>query len=189
VRWLWRHHLIRFFAFIGGAQSVVLGGVPLAVIVLAREDFHASSGTIGIVFGGAALGGALGAILGAWLQHRLTLPQAVLGGLWSSALVCPLLALSPTLLVLAVAGALLFLTGPVFDIAQFSYRMARIPDDLQGRVNSLYRMIMWGGEPAGRLAGGVLVQAFGPRVALGAVAVGVALIALCATFAQDLRHA
>jgi predicted MFS family arabinose efflux permease len=137
----------------------------------------------------AALGGAVGAILGAWLQRRLTLPQAVLGGLWGSALVCPFLALSPTLLVLAVAGALLFLTNPVYDIAQFSYRMARIPDDLQGRVNSLYRIIMWGGEPVGRLAVGTLVQAFGPRMTLGAVAAGVALIACSATLTRDVRHA
>lgn len=135
------------------------------------------------------MGGILGALLGAWLEPRLTLTQAVLGGLWSTALVYPLLALGPSLPFLIVAGALLFLTFPVYDIAQFSYRMARIPDALQGRVNSLYRIIMWGGEPLGRLAGGALVQAFGPRVALGAMALGTASIAVAATLNAELRQA
>jgi MFS family permease len=189
VGWLWRRHLIRFFAFVGGAQEVCFSGVPLAIIVLARQEFHASAGVIGLIFGVAAVGGAVGALLGAWGQRRLSLAQAVMGGLWSNALTFPLLALSPNLAVIALVGALLFLTGPVYDIAQFSYRMARIPDDLQGRVNSLYRMIMWGGQPLGRLLGGALVQAFGPRPALGVMAFGVGLIAVAATVNRDVRQA
>jgi MFS family permease len=189
MRWLWRQRLIRFFAFVGGAHSLAFGGVPLAAIVLARQDFHASSSTIGLIFGAVSAGGILGALLGAWLQRRLTLAQAVLGSLWSSVLVYPLLALGPNLSSLAVAGVLLFLTGPTYDIAQFSYRMTRIPDTLQGRVNSLYRILLWGGQPLGRLAGGVLVQAFGPRLALGAMGVGVVMVAVAATLNTELRHA
>jgi predicted MFS family arabinose efflux permease len=126
-------------------------------------------------------------VVGAWLQRRLTLAQAALAGLWSTAFVFPVMALGPNLAVLALAGALLFMVSPAYDIAQFSYRMARIPDALQGRVNSLYRMIMWGGEPVGRLATGALLQAFGPRLTLGVMAVGAGLIAVAAAANGELR--
>ncbi|MGH2443522.1 MAG: MFS transporter [Chloroflexota bacterium] len=189
VAWLWRHPLIRFFALVGGAQGLAIGGAQLAVIVLARNDFHASSAVIGALLGVAAAGGIVGALFSAWLQHRITLPQAVLFGLWSSALVFPLMALGPNLVVVALGAALLYLTDPIWDVAQFSYRMSRIPDALQGRVNSIYRMILWAGVPLGRLGAGAAVQAFGPRAALGAMAVIGGVIALAATFNGELRHA
>ena len=38
-----------------------------------------------------------------------------------------------------------------------SYRQRLIPDDLLGRVNSIYRFFGWGAMPFGALAGGALV--------------------------------
>lgn len=189
MRWLWGHPLIRFFGLIGGVQGLVFSGVPLGAIVLSRQVFHASAATIGLLFGLAAVGGIAGAVIGGWLQTHLTLRQAVLGGVWAGALAFWVLALAPSLLILAVGGALLFFTAPLYDIAQFSYRMTRIPDALQGRVNSLYRVIMWGGQPLGSILSGALIQALGPRTALEIIAAGAIAVALTATLNRNLHRA
>lgn len=189
MRWLWGEPLVRLFALLGGLQGLMFSALPLAVIVLARESFHASPGTIGFLFGLAAVGGIAGAVVGGWLQGRLSLAQAYLGGLWVSSLLMLPFALAPSLAILTGVGALIFFSGPVTDIAQFSYRMTRIPDTLQGRVNSLYRMVMWSGQPLGSVAGGALLQLVGPRVALLTMAGGMLLVAAVATMNSELRHA
>jgi len=49
-----------------------------------------------------------------------------------------------------------------YNVVQFSYRLAIIPDQLQGRVNSVFRLIAFAGEPLGLLLAGLLLQAIGP---------------------------
>ncbi|GAC1369228.1 MAG: hypothetical protein NVS2B12_29470 [Ktedonobacteraceae bacterium] len=35
---------------------------------------------------------------------------------------------------------LTFVTGPIYNVVQMSYCMSIIPDELQGRVNSMFRL-------------------------------------------------
>jgi hypothetical protein len=44
---------------------------------------------------------------------------------------------------------------------QFSYRLALIPDELQGRVNSAFRLISYSLRPVGIALTGVLMQSIG----------------------------
>jgi len=41
---------------------------------------------------------------------------------------------------------------------QFSYRLSLIPDELQGRVNSVFRLLAFGFQPLGWALAGVLIQ-------------------------------
>ncbi|HEY7907711.1 MAG TPA: hypothetical protein VIC60_02510 [Thermomicrobiales bacterium] len=45
------------------------------------------------------------------------------------------------LVALAIMLFLIECVSPAYDTVQFSYRLALIPDALQGRVNSVFRMI------------------------------------------------
>jgi len=68
--------------------------------------------------------------------------------------------------VYVVALALFFeMVGAlVRNIVTVSYRQRRIPDDLLGRVNSIYRFFGWGLMPFGALAAGWIVAAAEPSV-------------------------
>jgi hypothetical protein len=57
-----------------------------------------------------------------------------------------------------------FLCVPVFMATQFSYRLATIPDALQGRVSSVFRLVAFGSMPLGLALTGLLLQRFGPVV-------------------------
>ena len=50
----------------------------------------------------------------------------------------------------------------VRDVTQVSLRQSLTPDRLQGRMNSVFRTVYWGGWPVGNLLGGYLGSAFGP---------------------------
>ncbi len=81
------------------------------------------------------------------------------------------------------------MTPPLYTVVQMSYRLALIPDELQGRVNSVFRLIAFCGQPIGLAITGFLLEAFNPLVtALAFMALQVAITAL-ATVNPHIRHA
>jgi MFS family permease len=60
-----------------------------------------------------------------------------------------------------------------------TYRQHAVPDELRGRVNSVYRMIGWGLIPAGAIIGGLAADSLGLRAPfiLGGIIRAIALIA------------
>jgi len=63
-----------------------------------------------------------------------------------------------------------------------SYRLALTPDELQGRVNSVFRLLSYGSIPVGTAIGGILLNPLGARAELLLIAAGVALCALAVGF-------
>lgn len=61
----------------------------------------------------------------------------------------PLLALASPLLILALSLSSLMLLRQIYAGVQFTYRFSQIPDNLQGRVNSVFRLIALGSTPVG----------------------------------------
>jgi len=72
---------------------------------------------------------------------------------------------------------------------QFGYRLALIPDQLQGRVNSVFRLIAYGSEPVGLAVTGILLQAFGPITTVLVLFVPQFILSFAAMFNKGLRNA
>jgi len=160
VSWLWQQPLIRFMAFVTGILNFVFSASTLIVIIAAKE-MGGSADDIGLIFGIGAIGGIIGSIIGGRIQKRFSFGQAIIGIIWFQAILFPLYAVAPHLLVLGAISALLFLGGPVYNVVQYSYRLALIPDELQGRVNSSFRLLAFGFQPLGAFIGGILLERFG----------------------------
>ena len=95
----------------------------------------------------------------------------------------PLLGLVDGPLALGVVYGLACLFGPLYDVVQFAYRIALIPDGLQGRVNSGFRLFAFGLNPAGAALGGWLLERGGGAWAV--LLFGVATLALAITVRAD----
>jgi MFS family permease len=160
LSWLWRNKLIRYMSFLTGASNFVSAGSGLVLIILAKE-LGASDTEIGWMFSIGALGGIAGSILGGQIQKRFTFGQVIIAVGWINVLIFPLYIVSPNFFFLGVVSALLFMLGPIYNVVQFSYRLALIPDELQGRVNSTFRLIAFGFQPMGQAIAGVLLQSVG----------------------------
>jgi hypothetical protein len=90
---------------------------------------------------------------------------------------------------LGVAVAAAFIIVPIHTSVQYGYRLASIPDKLQGRVNSVYRVILFGCHSIGLLLTGILLQAIGPVLTVLVLFVPQLLLAVATTFYRDLRQA
>ena len=79
---------------------------------------------------------------------------------------------------LYVAGMMETMTG----ITQVSFRLALIPDALQGRVNSVYRLLSFGSMGLGTAGGGILIGLYGPRAVMALIATAIGITAVGSVF-------
>jgi MFS family permease len=188
LTWLWHQRLIRFIAILTGGYNLIFSGFTLIVIVLAQNQ-HASSFVIGLIFAVGGVGAIVGALIATFIQRSFSFPQVIIGVTWISALLVPFYALAPNVVALGLLLGISFFTGPIYNVVQMSYRMAIIPDELQGRVNSLFRLVAFGGQPLGLALTGVLIQRTGVVVTVLICAIGMAIFAVAATVNTHVRNA
>ncbi len=160
VRWLWDRPLFRYMALLTGMLNFAGQGVTLIAVVLARGQ-GASPAEVGAIFAAGGVGGVLGALAAPFVQRRLSFGQAIVGQIWCTAAAILLLSVATTPLLVLSALFLVNLVGPLYDTVQQSYRMASIPERLQGRVNSAFRMVAQGMGPIGLALTGVLLDRAG----------------------------
>jgi MFS family permease len=165
LSWLWHQPLIRFMALLTGSWNFAGNGMYLVLIIIA-EKLGANTTEIGLMFSIASAGGIIGAFLGGQIQKRFTFGQVIISVGWINVLLVPLILIAPNFVFIGVILALEFMLSPIYNVVQFSYRLALIPDKLQGRVNSTFRLLAFGFNPLGAALSGILLAAIGPTSTL-----------------------
>jgi len=188
IKWLWRQPLLRVMAFLNSGWSALGFGFSLMVIVLAQAQ-HLSPTFIGILFAIGGVSSILGASLAPLFQKRLRYGQAIIGLWWLYVLVWLLAAFVHTPIALGVIVACFFLVDSIYNIVQFSYRLALIPDELQGRVNSAFRLISYSLRPVGIALTGVLMQSIGIMQTALVFAMVLIVLAFIASLNASIRKA
>lgn len=188
MRWLWRQRVVRDMALVTCVLNGINAALPLLLIVLAQER-GASAAQIGLVFSLGGVGAIFGALLGGVVARRLSFGQAILLSVAVRAACLPLFLLCPGPWTLGAVYALASLFGPLYDVVQFSYRIALIPDALQGRVNSSFRLFAFLLNPPGAAACGWLLEHAGSTVATGVFGALCVLLALAVRLDPAIRLA
>ena len=157
VRWLWRHDLLRTLAIVLGLINM-LNTMAFATFVLFGQEVLGTSPTQFALLG---TGGAIGGIIGGWTASSIT-QRLGEGG----ALALTLAGGGATAIVIGLAtwwplAWLMFMLSTVvvilWNVITVSFRQRVIPDELLGRVNSVYRFFGWGMMPIGAALGGLIV--------------------------------
>lgn len=188
LTWLWRQPLIRFMAFLSAGAWIPLYGNYLLVIVLARH-LHASPATIGFIFAANGVGGILGSLVGGALGRRFGFGPVVIVSVWIWVLLWPLYAIAPNPVVLGAITGSIFLVFSIYNVVQMSYRLLLIPDLLQGRVNSAFRLIAFTGMPVGTALTGGLLQAIGTTRTVLLLFVWLLVLAIWTSLNRHVHHA
>lgn len=188
ISWLWNQPLVRAIAFLSASGWIMLSAVNLTVIVLARNQ-HVRPATIGLIVGAAGVGGIFGSLLAARIQSFLRFGQIIIGSAWLWACIWPFYAVAPNALSLAAVTAALYFVWPIYNSTQMSYRLSLIPDHLQGRVNSAFRLVSFTGRPIGLALSGTLLQVASPRTTVLLLGIAPIAMALAATFNKHVRAA
>lgn len=186
LSWLWHNPVMRFVALLTSGLILPVVGYGLIIIVLAQMQ-HATSFEIGLIFASGGVGSIVGAVIVAPLRRRFSFGKMMIGSTWLWVLTWLFFAIAPNPLLLCIATALSFIVVPIYMSVQFGYRLSIIPDHLQGRVNSVFRLIAFGSEPIGLALAGFLIQAVGPVKTVLILFVPQLICALVATFSKHFR--
>lgn len=158
LQWLWHKPLIRFLALLASVGNGIDNGILiLFIVVLARQ--HASPFVIGLGYMCAGIAGALGALLSEHVVKRVPFGFFVIVMQVSS--FCLLLlyfdGIRSIVGVIAITTFLAFFSS-LQGMVSWAYRAVLIPDELQGRVNSVFRLIAYASPPLFMALVGVLLQ-------------------------------
>jgi predicted MFS family arabinose efflux permease len=128
-------------------------------VLYALNVLRVSESLFGLLATGGAVGGLFGGLLAARITARFGLTRTVVvaAAIAPAALVCLGLTNNPWIAVSLLACSAAGIT--VWNVLSMSLRQLIIPDDLMGRTQAAYRMVIWGGIPLGALAGGALAAA------------------------------
>ena len=180
LRYVYDEHALRLLMILNGAHRFGFAPVMLVVVVLARQDLGLDPASIGLLFSVAGAGGLSAAAMTPWLRRRVPVGWHMILVVGMHGLALGLVTVAGSIWLvcvgLFVAGMMETMTG----IVQVSYRLALIPDALQGRVNSVYRLLSFAAMSFGMVAGGALIDLYGARHTLGAIAAWTVVMALLA---------
>ena len=161
LRWLWNHRLIRTLAVMLGVFNMTLAATDAILVLFAQDVLGLGSFGYGVLLTSGAVGGVIGSLMAdriiVWLGSGGALQAAVL----ISAVVIGAVALTESAFVVWAVFLLIGLTGVVWNVITVSFRQAVVPQEIFGRVNSVYRLLGWGGISIGALLGGLLARSFG----------------------------
>lgn len=186
IAWLWQHPVIRFIALLTCGIYTPVAGYGLILIVLA-QGMRASSFVIGLIFAAGGLGSIFGAMFVPTLKRRFRFGQLMIGGTWAWALTWLFFAIAPNPPVLGIAVTLSFIVVPIYNSVQVGYRMERIPHHLQGRVNSIFRLIAFGSAPIGMALTGFLLQFTGAIPTVLVLFIPQGILSVVVTFSKHFK--
>jgi len=95
----------------------------------------------------------------------------------------------PNAVILGLLRAVLNAAEIMYGVLQYSRRIMLIPDHLQGRANSAFRLFSFGAEPFGAAASRALLGSFGLSTTFAVFAGLLAVLALGAALDGVIRQA
>jgi MFS family permease len=182
LRWMFRHRLLRSLSLTAAAINLVYTGAMAVFVVYA----HNVLGLSDLGYGVLVACQAVGAVTASQVSPRLV--SRVGNG---PTLVCVVAAIGcsnlvlwqvPTIWAVGAALAVASCACVTWNIVAVVLRQTLVPRDLQGRVNSIYRLFAWGALPIGAALAGAVSKSYGTP-SVYALGVGVmALVTVCMVF-------
>ncbi len=169
VRHVRSEPLVRDAMLATGAMTLVARGVLEILPILADGVFDKGATGLGMLTSAAGLGAVTGGFAKALLppQRSGRLPLSGLLAAWGAVALVPVLGVAPSwLLALAAVAAIGFCTT-VTAVSMQTAIQIDLPDDLRGRVMSLWIVVAVGGAALGAGLLGVLADLIGFSLTLG----------------------
>lgn len=135
-----------------------LGSVVFATLVLFAQEVLGVSAFVFAILGAAgAIGGVFGSVLSPSISKALGSGTSLYTTFVASIVASLIIGLTSNWIVVFINFGIFSFTAVLWNMITVSLRQMIIPDNLLGRVNSVYRFFAWGMTPIGLAAGGLIV--------------------------------
>src|SRR5436305_14768593 len=175
LTWLWSQKVIRSIVLISSYVNLTITASVLLVLAIVQQQ-HIPSVLYGLIVAAGGVGNLLGTALCPALQRRIRIGLTLRCVLIVFVFVFPLYGFITTPLLLGAVFAGIALSDSIRAIFMDSYRFAVVPDALQGRVNGVYRLILFSVLTIGSSALGLSLEHLGVLPTVGIMWSGLILI-------------
>lgn len=163
LRWLFGHRLLRVVALMLGVANLTFAAFDAIFVLFAQNILGLGSVGFGILLASSSVGGVAGSLIADRIVLRLGPGCSLHAVLLSNAAALAVIATTENPFVVGAMIALVGIGVVVWNVTTISFRQAIVPERLFGRVNSVYRLLGWGGISVGALIGGFLADGLGLR--------------------------
>ncbi|MEO1306388.1 MAG: MFS transporter [Pseudomonadota bacterium] len=164
TRWMLSHRIILQLGIMLGILNAASIMTVTILVLYSQEILGLSSLGHGLLLTAGAAGGVIGGLVSPWLAQRLGRRASLLIAVAIMTAHFAIIAFTSNVWVVAAALFVEVFAALLWNVVTVSYRQRMIPDDLLGRVNSIYRFLGWGTMPFGALIGGGLVALAEPEL-------------------------
>jgi predicted MFS family arabinose efflux permease len=187
MTYLWNDGDLRGMMAMNFIQRALLGPLGLAAVVLAQAALQADTREVGWVLTAGGIGGVIAALLAPTLRRRFPTWPLLIVIAFVNAAGFAIMASSPGLAVAMIGMGIASGCEALVGVVQVAFRLAAIPDALQGRVNSVYRWVAYTGMTLGTAGAGFLLAASGPRVTFGVATAVMVTLAVTVLAVRQVR--
>ena len=161
IRWLIAHPPLRTLALTIIAFNVTYGAAWSVLVLYASERLGMSAVGYGLLTTAIAIGGIVGTTAYGRLERRFSLADIMRVGLLIETFTHLALALTTSAAVALVTMVVFGAHATVWGTTSTVVRQRAVPDELLGRVTSVYTVGLVGGIVIGTPIGGLLAREFG----------------------------
>lgn len=177
LRYSFSHRIIKILLLFAATGAIFGWSYAAIMPVIAKDIFRMDASGLGLLYSAAGIGAVVGTILVSSLGKKTNRLLFIIGGSMLFSVSILLFTLTSSVF---LACVFLFFAG-LGLISQFSTMNATIqhivPDEMRGRVMSIYILMFVGMLPLGSFQIGILSQAIG---ALTAIQIGAVVMFVCA---------
>ncbi|RSN44307.1 MFS transporter [Streptomyces sp. WAC 04229] len=186
MRWLRGQRFLRTALGYVAGTNLLFQMLALALILRIKEA-GLPSATLAVVVGIGGVGGLCGALAGGRIQRRVRQRTLLIAGAVAWTVLIGAMGFTDGPVQLGALYAGTGFVGAVFNVAAAVYQVRTTPDALQGRVAATAGLVGSGTNALGSFTGGLLLAAWGAQQTVHAIAAAMAVLAVCATVAPDLK--
>lgn len=163
IRWLWSQRVVRTLALMAGTTNFFSFGIISIFVLYAQDILGVPDPVYGVLLASLGVGGLLGAVLAPRIVRRIGS-----GNTLRMSVAIQIVATSVFGSISSgwIAGVLMAMYGFLitsWNVVSVSLRQELTPDETRGRVAGASRLLAWGSQPLGALAGGAVAASFGLR--------------------------
>ena len=159
--WLLRHRLLFALAIMLGAGNLTFSATYSILVLVADEVLNLSSVGYGLLMTTGGIGGVLGSLFAERIGYLFGTGRTLFLTMLLQGPVFAAIALSGNPFVVGAMIALLGVAAFIWNVLTFALRQVLVPDELLGRVTSVYRLLGVGSGAFGALIGGLLARELG----------------------------
>lgn len=156
--YLWSHPTLRRLALMLGVVNAIATAAMTVLVLFSQEIMGLNGFGHGLLLAAGAAGGVIGGLVCPAIVARLGGQNSLFLALIVFPFPFALIALTSSPIVVGGALFVELFAAVLWNVVTVSYRQRLIPDQLLGRVNSIYRFLGWGLMPFGALLGGLIVS-------------------------------